>query len=164
MDGNSASHSPAPAPASPAQGPIQAKLGSFEWFDPTLKDWDSNISQFLFYVDVNRITDPLKQCSTFFNVCRWVTYTVARAILVPRDLAALDFTEIIAKLKNHYSPRLSLIALQHAFHMWSQALGEFVTGFITTLRNTAWDYKFGELEDMLRNCLVCSLWDEWLLA
>lgn len=149
MDGNSTSHAPVPPPTAPAQMPNRARLGSFERFDPTTEDWDSYISQFLFFMDTQGITDPSKQRSTFFSVCGMSTYSVAWAVLAPLDLANIDFTEIMKKLRNHYSPRPSLIALQHTFHTQSQAPGESMTGFVTALWNTAHDCKYGGHTDGL---------------
>lgn len=97
------------------------------------------------------ITDPLKQRSTFTSVYGWATYGRPQGIFVPWDLATVDFTEIMEKMRNHYSPIFSLNALWHAFHRRSQAPGESVTQFITALREAAQDCKFRELEDMLRD-------------
>lgn len=139
-----------------------AEPGTFEWFDLTTEDRDLYISRILFNMGARGITDPLKQHSTFFSVCGQATYSLAWAVLAPRDLVAVDFSEILEKLKNQYSPQPSLIALRHAFHTWSQAPGESMTGFITALWNAACDCKFGELEEMLRDRFVCGLQDEKL--
>ena len=75
----------------------------------------------------------------------------------PQKPAEKSYDELVALVKLHYTPKLSVIVQRFQFHSWTQKPGETVATFVAELRQLSEFCEFGaSFEDMLRDQLVCG--------
>ncbi|XP_064469269.1 uncharacterized protein K02A2.6-like [Ornithodoros turicata] len=138
-----------------------ATLGHIEEFDPSSPErWDAYESRLTFYLEANGITDPARKRAVFLSVCGAATFDLVQSLLAPATPETKSFSQILATLKEHFAPQPSEIVCRNAFYRRNQGAGESVALFIAELRRLAQKCNFPNLEEMLRDRLVCGLVDE----
>ncbi|XP_029142197.1 brain-specific angiogenesis inhibitor 1-associated protein 2-like [Protobothrops mucrosquamatus] len=113
------------------------------------RNWDhedSNAYGKLEYVDTHQY---------FLNY--GATFDIAENLVAPAPLESIAYAELKKMLKEHFVPKLSVIAWRHAFEQQDQCPGKSAADFIATLRQAAWPCEFKDLEERLRDRLVCGL-------
>ncbi|XP_070377793.1 uncharacterized protein [Dermacentor albipictus] len=77
--------------------------------------------------------------------------------------SAVAYDEIVRRLSNHFSPRLSVTVQRFKFGTRQQQPGESIADYIAELRRLSEHCDFGaSLDDMLRDRLVCGVRSETL--
>lgn len=110
-----------------------------------------------FFLEANGITEPERKRAVFFSVCSAATFDLARSLLSPAAPDTKTLTQILAVLKDHFAPQPSEIVCRNAFYKRNQGPGESVSVFMAELRRLAQNCNFANLEEMLRDRLVCGL-------
>jgi hypothetical protein len=86
------------------------------------------------------------------------TYSLLKSLLAPERPSSKKLAELVSTLKNHFSPKPSVIAERFKFHGRYQKEGESIAQYIVELRKLASTSDFGSfLSESLRDRFVCGL-------
>ncbi|KAG8141375.1 hypothetical protein E2320_007002 [Naja naja] len=122
-------------------------------FRPTVETWEPYINRFDCFLDAIDLADISDHRKT-------TVFDTATALLVPHSIKTIQWEDLKEILSNHYSPKPSHFARHHAFRRWTQAEGEFISGYMAALRAAALHCGFRDyLEDVLLDQLVCGVRD-----
>ena len=109
------------------------------------------------YCRANNIVDD-KKLVVLFSVCGPLTYKLIKNLVAPRSLSDLSFDSVVDLVKEHYSPKPSVIVQHFKFNSKLQQPGETVATFVAELRRLSQFCEYGEmLDDMLHDRLVCGI-------
>ncbi|KAG8139104.1 hypothetical protein E2320_001872 [Naja naja] len=134
---------------------------SFPCFHPTTETWYSYINQFECFLDTADLADISnhRKKAYFLSFCGAAVFDTATTLLVPQSVKEISWEAFQEILSNHYAPKPSRIARQHAFRWWAQAEGETISTYMAALQMAALQCGFKELDDMLLDQLVCGVRD-----
>ncbi|XP_015680545.1 uncharacterized protein K02A2.6-like, partial [Protobothrops mucrosquamatus] len=90
-------------------------------------------------------------------VCGQATFDIAKNLVAPATLESVTYAELKKMLKEHFEPKRSVIAWRHAFEQREQQPGESAAEFIAVLGQASRLCNFQDLEERLRDHLVCGL-------
>ncbi|XP_075535010.1 uncharacterized protein LOC142570519 [Dermacentor variabilis] len=108
--------------------------------------------------------DSLKKCA-FITAVGKRPYKTVRDLLLPAKPKDKSFDEIIAVLREHFSPGSKVIAETFKFNRRYQVEGETIFAFAVELRHMAARCDFGPfLDDALRDRFVAGLSDASIQA
>uniref|UniRef100_A0A5S6QJM4 Peptidase A2 domain-containing protein n=1 Tax=Trichuris muris TaxID=70415 RepID=A0A5S6QJM4_TRIMR len=105
--------------------------------------------------------DEHKRAILLTAVCER-TFDLLRSLAQPKKLKQCTFVQLVEKLRTHFCPSSNEILERFHFHSRTQHEGESVSDFVTDLRRLSAKCNFAELDNMLRDRLVCGLRDETL--
>ncbi|KAJ7345512.1 hypothetical protein JRQ81_001462, partial [Phrynocephalus forsythii] len=95
--------------------------------------------------------------ATFLSLAGLHAFEIVRALCAPTPLKNVTFEIIKDKLREHFAPWPSESACRHAFYKRNQQPEESVTDYVIALRQAARHCNFTDLEEALRDRLVCGL-------
>ncbi|XP_015280350.1 PREDICTED: uncharacterized protein K02A2.6-like, partial [Gekko japonicus] len=124
--------------------------------------WDSYLSRFGFHLEASDITTEEKKRATLLSSCGKSVFDIARSLVAPADISTVSYKDLTEKLQAHFSPKPSEIACRHAFYKRGQAASESVAEFVAALRKAARPCNFANVEEALRDRLVCGMRDDQL--
>lgn len=106
------------------------------------------------------MTDPEQQRVILLTSICERSYELLRSLVQPRKLTELICSQLREKLRSHFCPESNEIL--HRFHFYTRAQreGESVSEFLVDLRRLSANCNFAELDNMLRDRLVCGIRDE----
>ncbi|XP_064469921.1 uncharacterized protein LOC135384658 [Ornithodoros turicata] len=105
----------------------------------------------------------LKHRATLLAVCGIKTLGIIRSLVSPASPSETSYDELIALLKNHFTPKPSVIYSHFQFHKRVQRSNERITSYVLELRRLAEDCNFrSTLSERLRDQLVCGIRDDGL--
>ncbi|XP_040355390.1 uncharacterized protein K02A2.6-like [Ixodes scapularis] len=134
-----------------------APLGKLDEYDEKQQNFDSYLERFEHFVSANDIK-PEKKLAVFLTVIGPRAYEVLKSLVVPAVPGDKSFEEVKVMLKNHYSPKSSVIAERCKFNRRVQEEQESVEDFIVALKHLARKCDFGQfLQDALRDRLVAGI-------
>lgn len=137
-----------------------SRLGKIAEFDPKLQNFESYLERFELFVQANDIKEE-KKLPVFLTVIGAEAYEVLKNIVVPASPSEATYVEAKRLLKEHYSPRSSVIAERCRFNKRTQHEGESVENFIVELKHLARKCNYGDfLQDALRDRLVAGVRNE----
>lgn len=137
-----------------------SRLGKIAEFDPKLQNFESYLERFELFVQANDIKEE-KKLPVFLTVIGAEAYEVLKNIVVPASPSETTYVEAKRLLKEHYSPRSSVIAERCRFNKRTQHEGESVENFIVELKHLARKCNYGDfLQDALRDRLVAGVRNE----
>ncbi|XP_072141807.1 uncharacterized protein [Dermacentor andersoni] len=135
-------------------------LGKMSEFDPKTQNFESYLERFEHFLTANDIVDA-KRLAVFLTVIGPEAYEVLRSLVVPAAPGEKSYAEVKRLLKEHYSPRSSVIAERCKFNRRVQQEGESVEGFIVELKHLVRKCDYGGfLQDALRDRLVAGIRNE----
>lgn len=138
-----------------------ATFGKVDEFDSSKEEWaqyEERLTQFFL---ANDIDSAEKKRAVLLSVIGPTTYKVLRSLLAPVKPSEKDYTDLVAKLSQHYSPTPSEIVQRFKFHSRFRKPGESVATYVSELRSLAEFCNFGTtLEVMLRDRIVCGINDD----
>ncbi|XP_070385622.1 uncharacterized protein [Dermacentor albipictus] len=135
-------------------------LGKMSEFDPKTQNFESYLERFEHFLTANDIADA-KRLPVFLTVIGPEAYEVLRSLVVPAAPGEKSYAEVKRLLKEHYSPRSSVIAERCKFNRRVQQEGESVEGFIVELKHLVRKCDYGDfLQDALRDRLVAGIRNE----
>lgn len=131
--------------------------GTVGAFDSSIEDWVAYIERLTQYFIANDVTDADKKRAILLRHCGAHTYQLLRNLLTPAKPSEKSFDEIVAALKDYWQPKPSEIVQRFNFHSRSQKQGESVEDYVAELRRLSEHCEFADLENMLRDRLVCGV-------
>ncbi|KAK9394668.1 hypothetical protein NXF25_015196 [Crotalus adamanteus] len=129
------------------------RLSEFEVAHP--EHWNSYVAWVENYFKVNQIREDGLKVATLLCVCRQETFDIAENLVAPALLESVTYADLKKMLKEHFQPKLSVIAWRHTFEQRDQRPGESAVDFIAALRQAARPCEF---KDLKRGCgIICGL-------
>lgn len=98
-------------------------------FNEAVETWESYRGRLRQHVIANDVHQDLKVPS-LLSIIGPILYKLLKNLCTPTKLSTMTFDELIRKLTDHLSPRLSEIAERLRFHKRNQAAEETVTVYI----------------------------------
>ncbi|XP_065282647.1 uncharacterized protein [Dermacentor albipictus] len=143
-----------------------AKFLDFESFiDDGEEDFMSYVERFDHYWKVTQNKDDSLKKSAFITAIGKRPYKTLKDLLLPAKPEDKSFVEIVAVLREHYSPGSKVIAERFKFNRRYQMEGETISAFAVELRHMAARFDFGPfLDDALRDRFVAGLSDASIQA
>ncbi|XP_077540245.1 uncharacterized protein LOC144152713 [Haemaphysalis longicornis] len=127
-------------------------------FDETSDKWPAYQVQLEAFFEGNGITEDTKKRALPVTALSTHTVDVLSGRCAPDKVNELSYPQVVALLKQHFSPELNEIAQSYKFFTRSQLPGEPVQDFIVAIRQIADTCNFGtSLDRMLRDRIVCGL-------
>ena len=133
--------------------------GTLTVFDSRKETWDSYSERMSFYFLANDINDDGKKKAIFLSACGSHTFDLLRNLLQPAKPAEKTYDELVEILKTHYAPKPSVITQRYKFNTRIRQQGESVSTYVAELKAIAEFCDFPNLEQMLRDQLVCGIAD-----
>ncbi|UYV80805.1 K02A2.6-like, partial [Cordylochernes scorpioides] len=90
------------------------------------------------------------------------TYALARSLAAPKDLAHVNYEEMLTILTGHFCPKPNVIVQRYHFNKHNQG-NEPIATYIAELRRLSENCEFVDLDDRLRDRLLCGLKKESLV-
>lgn len=135
-------------------------IGKIDPFDDSIETWTSYVERLEQYFKANKVENDMK-VPALLSLIGGKTYSLLRDLTSPEKPADKNFEDIVKLLKDHLSPKPSVIAERFRFNRRQQLDGESVNEYVVKLRKLAEHCEFGEnLSDTLRDRIVCGLNNE----
>ncbi|UYV65004.1 hypothetical protein LAZ67_3002762 [Cordylochernes scorpioides] len=119
-----------------------------------------NKKRFESYCIANDIVKIVKKKATFFSLCGRETYNIIRTLTSPKNPLETEWEEIVAGIKKYFDPTPNIIVQRFKFAKRLQMPNETISEFITALKKIAEKCEFPDVEDRLRDALVCGILSE----
>ena len=132
--------------------------GSIGEFDRTQEDWVSYCERLEQYFVANDVKNADKQRAILLSVCGASTYQLIRNLVAPNKPTEKTFAEIVKLVKDHHTPPPAAMQ-RYTFNKRIQK-GESIAEFVAELRKLSEHCEFDNLEDMLRDRLMCGVRDK----
>ena len=137
-----------------------AMHGSIGEFDRTQEDWVSYCERLEQYFVANDVKNADKQRAILLSVCGASTYQLIRNLVAPNKPTEKTFAEIVKLVKDHHTPPPPAAMQRYTFNKRIQKEGESIAEFVAELRKLSEHCEFDNLEDMLRDRLMCGVRDK----
>ncbi|UYV78598.1 hypothetical protein LAZ67_16002108 [Cordylochernes scorpioides] len=112
------------------------------------------------YCIANYIVKVDKKKATFFSLCGRETYNIIRTLTSPKNPLETEWEEVVTRIKKYFDPTPNIIVQRFKFTKRLQMPNETISEFITALKKIAEKCEFPDLEDRLRDALVCGILHE----
>ena len=123
-------------------------------------NWIEYAKRLEHYFKANEITDNGKTRAVLLSWCGAKTYKLMN-LVAPGKPTKKSFAELVNIVKNHLNPRPSSIVYRFKFNCRFRKQGETIQQYVAELRSLSEHCDFrDQLEEMLRDCLVCGVNDE----
>ena len=129
-------------------------------FHPDQEDWTAYVERLTFYFVANDVKDAGKQKAILLSACGSGTFTLIKNLATPKSLKELSFKDIALMVKEHYQPKPSVIMERFKFNSRVRQPGESIATFVAQLRQLSQKCGFKDLDDQLRDRLVCGIGDQ----
>ncbi|UYV72087.1 K02A2.6-like [Cordylochernes scorpioides] len=140
-----------------------ASFGNIENFDPSKPEkWTTYVERMIFFFLANGIEEITQKKAIFLTLIGPETYALARSLAAPKDLAHVNYEEILTILTGHFCPKPNVIVQRYHFNKHNQG-NEPIATYIAELRRLSENCEFVDLDDRLRDRLVCGLKKESLV-
>ncbi|XP_064470249.1 uncharacterized protein K02A2.6-like [Ornithodoros turicata] len=134
-----------------------AIIGQVEAFDESSSDWESYEERLTAFIRANQIPET-SRVDAFLSIIGPKTYKLLKSLLAPESPTTKSLEDLQKVLREHLSPRPSVIAERAKFHKRVQQENESISDFVAELKRLAETCKFGNnLQEALRDRLVCGL-------
>ncbi|KAK9406406.1 hypothetical protein NXF25_005180 [Crotalus adamanteus] len=111
-----------------------SKIGRLTDFDVSHPErWNSYVARVENYFRVNQIREDGLKAATLLCACGQEAFDIAENLVAPAPLESVAYTDLKKMLKEHFQPKLSVIAWRHAFEQRDQRPGESAADFIAAL-------------------------------
>lgn len=136
---------------------MSTSFGQVEHFDESTSDWLSYEERVLSFLRANKVPAEL-QVDAFVSLIGPKTYALLKSLTAPETPSSKSFEELRQLLRNHLSPKPSVIGERAKFHRRSQTEDETISEFVAEIRRLAQTCEFGNfLDESLRDRFVCGL-------
>ncbi|KAK9404414.1 hypothetical protein NXF25_009241 [Crotalus adamanteus] len=135
-----------------------AKVGRLSEFDVSHPErWESYVARVENYLKVNQVREDSLKAATLLCVCGQDAFEIAENLAAPVPLESVSYADLKKLLKEHFQPKMFVIAWRHTFEQRDQRSGESAKEYIAALRKAAKHCEFKDLEERLRDRFVCGL-------
>uniref|UniRef100_A0A5S6QNL9 RNA-directed DNA polymerase n=1 Tax=Trichuris muris TaxID=70415 RepID=A0A5S6QNL9_TRIMR len=124
--------------------------------------WMSFEERLDFFFTAQDIKDDEHKSAVLLTAVCERTFDLLRSLAQPKGLKDYTFPQLMEKLRVNFCPSSNEILERFHFHSRTQKEGETVSDFVTDLRRLSAKCNFLDLDNMLRDRLVCGLRDETL--
>ena len=100
-----------------------ATHGKIGEFDPTQESWDMYIERLELYFVANGVTEAERKRAVLLTVSGPSTYKLIRNLTAPEKPAEVAYSEIVALVKAHHTPKPSVTVQRYKFHTRTQQPG-----------------------------------------
>ena len=136
---------------------MAATLGKVEEFDNSREDWPQYEERLGHFFTANGITEEGQKRAILLTV---IGHKVLRNLVSPKKPGAVDYSELLKTLAEHFAPAPSEIVQRFKFHSRVRKPGESMSTFVAELRALAASCNFGDtLNVMLMDRIVCGIND-----
>lgn len=118
--------------------------------------WASYVERLQYYFDANSIDSEDQKKAVFLTTVGDHVYTIARGLSKDQKTSNHTFKELVTLLTTHFEPTRNVIVERYEFYKCTQQPEETITEFIMRLKEMAAHCQFKELDNMLRDRLVCG--------
>ncbi|UYV72938.1 hypothetical protein LAZ67_10001233, partial [Cordylochernes scorpioides] len=126
-------------------------------FDPKNPEkWITYLERMNFFFLANDIVKHERRKAIFLTLLGAETYVIARSLASPKELSLVEYDNLIKLLADHFCPKPNLIVQRLFFNKRNQG-EESVSAYVAELRKLSENCEFVDLEDRLRDGLVCEL-------
>ena len=134
---------------------IIGTVGEFQSREDT---WDNYVARVNQFFVANDITDDNKKKAILLTSVGARTYKLICSLTQPVEPASKTFAEIVTVVKEHQSPKPSMIVQRFKFNSRVRKAEESVRNYVAELRKLSEHCEYNnQLEDMLRDRLVCGI-------
>lgn len=137
-------------------GPVIGHLGPFD----VSTSWSNYQERLEFFFEANDIVDVGKKRAILLTQFGASAYEVLRSLVTPQGPKDFTYEQLVVKLKNHFNPKPNEIIERFNFNKRTQKKGESIADFVADLRKLSKFCNFTELNNMLRDRVVCGATDE----
>ena len=138
-----------------------------EQFHPDQEDWPSiaYIECVQFYFTANDVKDTGKHKAILLSACDTETYMyytlcmLIKNLTTPKNLRDISLKDITLMVREHYNPKPSIIMERFEFNSRVCQPGESIAAFAAQLKHLSQKCEFKDLDDQLRDRLVCGIGD-----
>ena len=134
--------------------------GAIGELSPSQETWTEYVERLEFYFEANdnREDTASKKRAILLNVCDLATYKLFRTLAAPAKPSEIEYADLLKLMKEHVTPKPTVMVEHFRFHFRSQQPGETVTAFVSELRRLSEHCKFEDFrEEILRDRLVCGI-------
>lgn len=118
------------------------------------KSWEEYKEMVDFFFEANNITEPERQKAVLLSGIGAATYSLLRNLVspaLPKDKTLL--------LRKHFDPKPSEIVQRFKFNSRIRKSNDSIAEYVAELRKLALHSDYKDLEEMLRDRLVCGVKD-----
>lgn len=145
----------------PLQKHMFSMIGQLMPFDVN-SSWSMYQERVEFYFVANGITDNEIKRAVLLTAIGDKAYGILRSLVTPLFPKDLSFDQISAKLRAHFEPKPNEIVQRFHFRSRMQKKDESIADFVADLRKLSENCNFLELDNMIRDQIVCGVYDEGL--
>ena len=128
--------------------------------DETSDDWVEYVERLEHFFKANEIDTEDKKKSIMLSSCGSKTYKLFRSLLTPVKPGDTSWEDLKEIMENHQNPKPSVTVERYKFNKRDRKIGESVPFYTAELRKLSEHWKYdNNLNDMLRDCLVCGIQD-----
>ncbi|UYV80096.1 K02A2.6-like, partial [Cordylochernes scorpioides] len=107
-----------------------ASFGNIENFDPSKPEkWTTYVERMIFFFLANGIEKITQKKAIFLTLIGPETYALARSLAAPKDLAHVNYEEILTILTGHFCPKPNVIVQRYHFNKHKRLLSEAALTF-----------------------------------
>ena len=128
-------------------------------FTAGVEDWESFVERVEFFFQANGVENPERKRALLLSSCGTSTYKLIRNLLVPSKPASVTYKDIVDRVRAHYQPASSTPVERLKFHSRIRKPTETVSTFICQLRELSQRCAFENLDEMLKDRLICGIGD-----
>ncbi|XP_055699702.1 uncharacterized protein K02A2.6-like [Phlebotomus papatasi] len=152
--GNSSTESKATSPIMlPKRSDLVPSLGPY---NPDTS-WESYRERLELWFEINDVTSDKKMRGFLLTEIGAEVYETVKGLVMPQKVQQLSYCELVEKIAGHFGPQRNVILERYNFMQRTQKPGETMTQFIAEICKLSQFCNFAELENMLRDRIVCGV-------
>uniref|UniRef100_A0A1B0CFC4 RNA-directed DNA polymerase n=1 Tax=Lutzomyia longipalpis TaxID=7200 RepID=A0A1B0CFC4_LUTLO len=130
-------------------------------YDPK-RSWESYRERLEIWFEMNDITKDSKKRGYLLTEIGDDVYETLKGLVMPKKILDKTYEALVAVINEHYGPEKNVIMERYNFMKRVQKPGESVSEFIAEISKLSQHCQFQELENMLRDRIVCGILNEGL--
>ena len=135
-----------------------SQIGKIGEFIPSREDWTQHVEWLEHFFLANDIKSADKKRAVLLTVIGPTAYQRLWNLLSPTKLGDTPYKDLVDAMKKHVNPTPSVTVQRFKFNSHVCLVEETVSTYVLELRSTPEHCNFSELlDDMLRDCLICSI-------
>ncbi|XP_055712912.1 uncharacterized protein LOC129807568 [Phlebotomus papatasi] len=110
---------------------------------------------------INNIEDDKMKCALFISFVGQNIYKVLKSALHPQTVDSKTYSQLVAVLKEKYSPAKNVITERYRFYKREQSPEESIRDYVVALQQLAESCEFGDfLQQALRDKFVMGIYEK----
>ena len=126
-------------------------------FEPNKEDWSSYVLRLKYYFKANRVTESDEKKSILLTAVGPATFRRIGSLLTMARLDSIGYDGLVKEVADFYDPKPSSIVQRFRFNTRQRASNESIATYVAALRRLAEHCNFSDLNEMLRDRLVCGV-------